>query len=87
MLPSGAIAATTPGDSAMSCLGTGKNLLSVGAAGITELDTGSSAANKWSIPISDAPELRANTDALISTSIVGGASDDITHEIVTRRCR
>jgi len=66
----------------MSSAGTGWNVASGGAAGTPELDAGSSAANKWSIPISEAAELRANSKALINTSIVGDGSHDIAHKIV-----
>ena len=41
----------------MSCFGTGKYVPSGGASASTEPDSGSSAANRWSIPISDVPEL------------------------------
>jgi hypothetical protein len=87
MSPSGAIAAAASGDGAMSCLGTGKNGPSDGATGLAEQASGSSAANRWSIPISGAPELRANINALTKTSIAGAASEDIADRIMTHRSR
>lgn len=84
MSPSGPIAAAAPGDSGMSCFAAGKNGPSGGATGSSEADSGSSTANRWSISISVAPEVWANTKALPNTRIAGCVSEDIVHRIVPR---